>query len=607
MDRKAIVILLVSFGLLLGWSFLVNRLYPPIPVPEATNTVAQATNPLAAPPSAPPPGTPPAGLETGLPSPATAAPFVRTETPEHTLTLESDKARFVLTSHGGGLKLGELKEYPATVACGGKSPRSTNGLAAVNDSALVPAAALLDGGAIQGDGLFELRRTANGARAEKTLTNGLRLVKEFALTNDYLVRVTVRIENRAEGPVALPAQEWVLGTATPINRHDDGRLLGLMWSNGAKVEKVNEGWFANRTLGCFPGTPRTLYAAGASNVAWAAVHNQFFTIAAVPREPAPRVVSRHVDLAPPSAEDLAADPRAVQRPFGFQTAFVYPELTLAPGQSVERQFTLFVGPKEYKTLARHASEMGNDLDAVMGFGGFFGFFAKLLLLSMNGLHDGLGLSYALAIIVITVLIKLVFWPLTNASTKSMKRMAQLQPQMKALQERYKDDPKKMNQKLMEFMKEHKVNPMGGCLPMLLQIPVFFGFYTMLQSAIELRGARFLWACDLSQPDTLFVIPFLNFPFNPLPLLMGATMLWQSHLTPPSPGMDPVQQKIMKYMPLMFLVFLYNFAAGLTLYWTVQNLLSIAQMKITKAQDTKAAAGTASPAAPVGPPPRKKKR
>ena len=151
---------------------------------------------------------------------------------------------------------------------------------------------------------------------------------------------------------------------------------------------------------------------------------------------------------------------------------------------------------------------------------------------------------------------------------------------------------KMNKKTMEFMREHKVSPLGGCLPMLIQLPIFFGFYRMIQSAIELRGAPFLWIGDLSQPDTLFIIPGLGFipfiaipgvglPFNLLPLIMGATQLWQMRLTPASPSMDPTQQKMMKYMPLMFLVILYNFSAGLTLYWTVQNLLTIVQTKLTK--------------------------
>src|SRR5207245_6879561 len=206
-----------------------------------------------------------------------------------------------------------------------------------------------------------------------------------------------------------------------------------------------------------------------------------------------------------------------------------------------------------------------------------------LLLGMNWLHHVLRVSYGWAIITITIIIKLVFWPLTQASTRSMKRLQALQPQMNAIKEKYKDDPVKMNRKTMEFMKEHKVSPLGGCLPMVLQIPVFFGFYSMIRSAIELRGATFLWVGDLSQPDTLFVRPELGFlpfigvpgvclPFNLLPLIMGVTMLWQARLTPPSPGMDPAQAKLMRYMPLMFILFLYNFSAGLALYWTVQNLL-----------------------------------
>src|SRR5204863_65545 len=246
------------------------------------------------------------------------------------------------------------------------------------------------------------------------------------------------------------------------------------------------------------------------------------------------------------------------------------------------------------TLDRLAAKFGNNVDLVMGFGGFFGFFAKLLLLSMNGLY-ALTPSYGFTIVGITVIIKLVFWPLTQASTRSMKRMQALQPQVKAIQEKYKDDPLKMQKKMGELWKEHKVNPAMGCLPMLIQIPVFFGFYRMLQSAIELRGASFLWACDMSQQDTVFTIPGLGFipalgipgvglPINPLPLIMVATQLWQTRLTPATPGADPVQQKMMQYMPLIFLFILYTMPAGLTLYWTVQNLLTIAQMKLTKAND-----------------------
>jgi YidC/Oxa1 family membrane protein insertase len=165
----------------------------------------------------------------------------------------------------------------------------------------------------------------------------------------------------------------------------------------------------------------------------------------------------------------------------------------------------------------------------------------------------------------------------------------------------------MQRKLMEFMKENKVNPMGSCLPLLLQMPIFIGFYTMLQSAIELRGAPFLWINDLSSPDTLFYLPIIAMPFNLMPLLMGATMLYQARLTPMSPGMDPTQQMMMRYMPLIFIFILYGMSSGLTLYWTVQNILSIVQTKLTKTDDSKAV--TAPAAKPVAAPPpsgRKKK-
>jgi YidC/Oxa1 family membrane protein insertase len=209
------------------------------------------------------------------------------------------------------------------------------------------------------------------------------------------------------------------------------------------------------------------------------------------------------------------------------------------------------------------------------------------------------LPYALTIIAITIIIKVLFWPLTNASTKSQKRMQALQPQLKAITDKYKDDAAKRNEKTMEFYKQHKVSPLGSCLPTVLQLPVFFGFYYMLRGAIELHGAHFLWAFDLSQPDTVGTIAGL--PINPLPLIMGATQLWQSHMMPPSPGMEPSQQKLMRWMPLMMIAFFYRMSAGLTLYWTVSNLLSILQMKLTKTTDDKA-----PPAVPVLVPMKKKK-
>ncbi len=599
MDRKSIVILAVCFGLLLLWPQLVKKMYPPKPRTAGdTNltTVVYGTNSSAAAPATP------VAPPVLMPATTPALPFEPTA-PEQMEVVETEHARYVFTSHGGGLKRVELVQYSETVSRKRKTAPTLNNVAELNAQVSVPVLALLGDASFQDDGVFTLTPIPRGVRVEKNLTNGLRVVKQFEVGTNYLVHATVRLENTGATPLALPAQEWVIGTATPMNPKDDGSRVGLMWYNGSKKEEILGLWFDNRTLGCLPGTPRSEYRAGTSNVVWAVAQNQFFALAAMPAEPVLQVVARPVQLPRPPADEVPANRRNGPPPRGFQTAFVYPELRLAPGEAREREIHFFAGPKEYRTLARLAIQFQNNVDLVMGFSGFFGFFSKGLLLSMNWLHDALKLSYGLAIIAITFIIKLLFWPLTQASTRSMKRMAALQPQMKALQEKHKDDPAKMNKKLMEFMREHKVSPLGGCLPMLLQMPVFIGFFYMIKSAIELRGASFLWVADLSQPDTLFFIPGLNFPFNLLPLLMGATMLWQSHMTPPSPSMDPMQQKMMRYMPLMFLLFLYNFSAGLTLYWTVQNLLSIVQMKLTKS--TEPAPATAPGAAP-GLPPKKRK-
>ena len=610
MDRKSILILVVCFVVLMLWYPLVHKLYPPTPLPVGATNAPPAT--LTATNRGPSTSSVPPALAEAPVSPP--KPIVNTNVPEELLVLTNDNARYTFTSHGGGLKVIELVRYPETVSTRREKQRPTQRVATLNLFTPAPTLALLDGDPVQGDGVFKLTKTETGARAEKTLTNGLSIVKEFTLGTNYLVAATVHLKNTSTQALNLPAQKWVVGTATPMGPRDNGQAVGVLWYNGGGTEDVSAAWFANRTLGCLPGAPRSEYHGGASNVVWAAAHNQFFALAVMPQQPAQEVVARKIDLPRPTGEEALLVATNAPAPQGYEAALVYPAVALSPGQAVEREIQLFAGPKEYQTLARIGDRFGNNIDLVMGFGGFFGFFAKALLLAMIWLHQTLKLSYGWAIVAITCIIKVVFWPLTQASTRSMKRMQALQPQMKAIQEKYKDDPVKMNKKVMEFMKEHKVSPLGGCLPMVLQIPVFFGFYRMIQSAIELRGARFLWVGDLSQPDTLFVIPGLSFvpfigipgvglPFNLLPLVMGVTMLWQARLTPPSPGMDPMQAKIMRYMPLMFMVFLYNFSAGLTLYWTVQNLLTIAQTKLTR----NIAESTPTAKVPILTPPQKKKK
>jgi YidC/Oxa1 family membrane protein insertase len=516
-----------------------------------------------------------------------------TNAPEKLIVITNADARYTFTSRGGGLQSVGLAKYPDTIPLRWKKEMATNGVATLNNEAPMPVLAILGDTQFAGNGSFTLTKTADGVRAEKDLPDGLRLVKEFHIGSNYLVNASVRMENTSDKPLALPQQNWVVGTATPMGPDDNGMYLGAMWCNGTNSPgDCTVSYFSpsTTTLFIFPRTPKTVFEGGAGNVAWAAVHNQFFTLLAMPKQPAQQMVAQAVKL-PLLAANQAAPPE------GVQAALVYPAQTLAANSSLERQIVFYAGPKEYRTLALIADRFNNRADYVMQFG-FFGFFAKGLLLAMNWLHDVTKLGYGWVIVLITVIIKLVFWPLTAASTRSMKRMQALAPEINALKEKYKDDQQKFVQKQMELWKKNKVSPVSGCLPMLIQTPVFIGFFTMIRSAIELRGAHFLWVADLSKPDTLFLIPGIDFPFNLLPLLMGASMLWQSHLQPPSPGMDPAQQKMMRYMPLLFLVFLYNYSAGLALYWTVNNLLTVVQTKLTRSNKPLAPSVTVSPLTPL---------
>ncbi len=598
MDRKSLIGLIASIALLVGWIAFSSKLYKPVPPPPGmTNTVpGQAT-------SAPAPSA------AATPTTTATSPAVQTAPgefslsdgrPEQILEVTNAQAHYTFSSKGGGIKLIELLEYKEAIPSRRGMETPVGNIATLNSQARVPAFTLLGGTALQEDNSYQLTPLAAGVRAEKQLTNGLTVVKEFTLSTNYLVQVNLRLENRGSKPLALPPQEWVVGTATPMNSRDDGKTIGALWFNGEKTTDSGPGNFSKQNFMCMPRVPPPDYRASSTNIVWAAAHNQFFTLAAMPQHPAQGFVVRPIDL--PHTVNAAGVTNPIP-PQGFEAALIYPAVILAPREAVTQQMFVFAGPKEYRTLVGIGDSFKNQIDLIMGFGGFFGFFAKALLLAMNWLHSTLSLSYGWAIVAITVIIKILFWPLTQASTRSMKRLQALQPQMKAIQEKYKDDPVKMNRKTMEFMKEHKVSPLGGCLPMLLQIPVFFGFFSMIRSAIELRGATWLWVNDLSQADTIFTIPGTAFPVNLLPLIMGVTMFWQARLTPPSPGMDPTQAKIMRYMPLMFMVFLYPYSAGLTLYWTVQNLLSILQTKLTKTAEDPAL----TPAAPALTTPAKKRK
>jgi len=224
--------------------------------------------------------------------------------------------------------------------------------------------------------------------------------------------------------------------------------------------------------------------------------------------------------------------------------------------------------------------VGHDISKALNFG-FFDIIAKPCVWLMNKLYSVIP-NYGIAIIILTLLIKIVLWPLGSKSYKSMSEMKRIQPLMKEIREKYKDDKKKMNEEVMGLYRTYKINPLGGCLPMVVQLPVFFALYRMLYQAIELRHAPFfLWIVDLSAPDRLghFAIkhvPFMEPPYGipVLTIIMGASMLLQQKMSPPMG--DPTQAKMMMFMPVIFTVIFINFSSGLVLYWLTNNILSIAQ-------------------------------
>jgi YidC/Oxa1 family membrane protein insertase len=586
MDRTGITVVALCGILLCFWFYESNKVAQQRMLQQQaayTNTVMAAQSPAASSPAS---------------APAGSSVSLSTNEPERTITLTNGQASYIFTSRGGGLKYVQLLRYPETISPRWKKEDAkANAMASVNKGAAVPILAVLGDSSLVGDGDFTLTQRGNGVEAEKSLPEGLVITKHFELTSNYLINVSVTLKNESGKPLSLPQQEWVIGTATPMDIDDVtfSSYGGAMWFDGANYFPCAPSYFATNTsyFGIVPRTPKAEFVAGNGNVVWGAAYNQFFVMMAMPRtnQAAQEIIARPVDL--PGTNNQAG------QTVGVQAALVYPSMTLEADQVVERQITLYDGPKEFRTLEKMSETFQNRADLVWNMGTglatFWGvgtFFAKVLLWAMNVLHDLLPwLSYGWLIVLLTILLRVCFWPLTSASMRSMKKMQALAPQVKALKEKYADDPQKFTQKQMELWRENKVSPLSGCLPMLIQTPVFIGFFTMIRSAIELRGAHFLWAADLTKTDTLFVVPGLTFipffstpeglPVNLLPLFMVAVMVWQAHMQPPSPGMDPAQQKMMRYIPLVFLLFFYNYSAGMALYLTVSTLAGILQMRLIK--------------------------
>jgi YidC/Oxa1 family membrane protein insertase len=382
---------------------------------------------------------------------------------------------------------------------------------------------------------------STGVRVSKTYRMG-----PNSVALDLEIRITVPPEY---GPIQY---RWGWARALPItepnaNPHQN-QAVALV---GDKLEAVDAGKIQKDGAKALKG-----------NVRWAGDRSKYFVAA----------------LIPDSA--TVEDTQFTKLEDGQPTVWLLG--AAPPGTEIVRRAKLYAGPIHYDTLVALGAEL--DRLANLGWRWIMGLSA-LLLWCLNFLYKHIP-NYGVAIILISVATKLVFYPLTQSSLRSMKLMHHLQPEVKAIQAKYKGDPTRMNQVMMALYKQNKVNPVSGCLPMLLQIPVFFALYNVLLNSIELRGAGFMgYIQDLSVPDVL--MRFAGFPISLLPIVMtGSTYLMQSQ-TP----VAPQQKTMMMLMPVMMLVFMYSFPSGVILYWTVNNILSAAQQYLVNAaEDRKMAAG-----------------
>lgn len=484
-------------------------------------------------------------------------------------TLDTSRAEYLFANNTGGIEGVTLFLHLGV---------NLQSLHLNKDSAL-PIGALCDSNGIPLGGFtMQTDKTKQSTQFTLTAPGGLLISKSFTLPQtvgspeEYIVGLDLSFQNNGATSLALPNYSISAGGEAPVHINDLPTYTCFDWLRDGKMTSINVSWFEASKIpliGIELHPAKDLYTQPDAGIQWAAVTSQYFTtiITAPKDQPGSGVWARRYEAV--NAAD-AANGNAVH---GVTGGLGIGPITLAPGEKVTRHYSIYIGPKDFTAL----SNLPNDQQKVMNFG-MFHLVSEFLLWAMNHLKSILG-SYAAAIIVLTLLIKSILWIPQNHATKSMKRMQVLAPKMTELKEKYKDDPTKQSEETMKLYKQYGVNPIGGCLPMLFQIPIFFGFYSMLGSAIELRNSHFLWISDLSQPDT--IAHFMGFPINLLPIIMAGTMLWQMAISPKSG--DAIQQRMMYFMPVIFLTFAYNYASGLALYWTTQNLFSIAQLYLTRNQ------------------------
>ncbi|MEQ1860888.1 MAG: YidC/Oxa1 family insertase periplasmic-domain containing protein [Chthoniobacteraceae bacterium] len=607
MDKKGIFGIVLCVIGLVGWQVYQGKQLAAYQVAKAAYDAEMAKlEPATKPATAP--GSPQAPAVV-----APAAPVVE-EKPEK---LRTSSAEYVFTNLGGGISRVTLDDHVIETARKTKvviNEFGTTPIGAVSEAAgdrtNIPFTTQADAAA--GTVTFERVDEKQLALSKRfTLPKFDRLTGNERLREEFLITLDLTFTNRGAQPLAVPAY-WVhLGSAGPLHEKDAPLYIGFNYLRGEGFGTKNHftdlSWFAEGGFLMFSRGARAVYPEQPellSDVRWASVANQYFCTLITPQvntkattdvQAAARgtgVWARRTTIPAAQWNNASRKPAGVAELHGIDGAVQMGGFALEPGATATRSFRILAGPSEYRRL-RH---LDNSEAEILDFG-IFGWISKGLLTSLNWFKSLLG-SYWAAIMVLTIIIRSAMWPLQNRATETAKKMQALSPRLKEIQERYKDDPMRLQQETGKMWKQYGINPLGGCLPMFVQIPIFFGFYNMLNKAVELRNNGFLWVTDLSQPDTVLTIA--GFPLNILPLIMAGTMVVQMKLTPKAG--DPMMQRMMMFMPLIFIALCYNYAAALALYWSVQNLFSIVQLYVTRDKQA------AQPAlVEVIPPPTKPKR
>jgi YidC/Oxa1 family membrane protein insertase len=489
-------------------------------------------------------------------------------------TLENGFIQVHFTNFGGAIRDVAFRKYPA--ALGRPDPFIFNDLHADPILGFVGVPGL-DRGA-----RFQLVSKTATEVVYRLVLDGLEVTRRYVLapdagstTDPYRVRVETEFRNLGEKPTRPLRVALALGTAAPANPLDLGIDLNTGVSNGDSQTFIRRASLESGSgiLGIGASDAKALIATPGP-VVWATVKDKFFASILTPDQPAVGLVTRRVKL-------LSALPDEDRKAYGITGTVEFNVPAIPAHGDTRLDGQLYVGPKEYHRLS-NADVFKRDEDRVMDYG-WFRLPAAILLTLMTWMHAWT-FNWGVAIILTTLSLKFAFLPLTLSASRSAKRMQKIQPELKALREKFKDNPQKQQTATMALFKQNKVNPMGGCIPVLITIPFFFGFYRMLASAAELRFAPFLWASNLSAPDTVASIGHDTLPIigtlniNILPVLLCATVFAQMRLTP-QPTVDNAQARMMKFMPFLFMVFCYNYSCALSLYSTVNGLFTIGQQMV----------------------------